>query len=229
MTIGTASSPTGIPLGSTEITSAGVSPAPTGLAGSISIPATSSSTACSTVATSPTAMFGSSAMYDGGGTTPGASTPATAVDPGTLAVPGMATPSNAGTLTSPAMATSSGMLNTSGSRECAAPAQAALLHRPVQHQPRPSHRAASREPEFHSDPTRLAILELVPHHRYRYLAYYQPRAPSGLARCQRCPPFHPRREAPRPRRRPQVIRRAPSPQPEPSGVWPGPGTPEPVG
>src|ERR1700722_5285946 len=114
MGIGSASSPTGIPLGSTEITSAGVSPGPTGLAGTISIPTTSSGTACTTVATSPVEMYGSSAMYDGGGTTPGASTPATAVDPGTLAIPGVATPSNAGTLTSPAMSTSSGMLDTSG-------------------------------------------------------------------------------------------------------------------
>src|SRR5450631_4046478 len=97
MTIGSTSSPTGIPLGSTEISSAGVSPAPTGLAGTISIPATSNGTACSTVATSPAQMYGSSAMYDGGGTTPGASGPATAVDPGTLPVPGIPTPSNAGT------------------------------------------------------------------------------------------------------------------------------------
>jgi hypothetical protein len=114
MTMGSGGSPTGIPLDSTEITSAGVSPGPTGLAGTISIPTTSSATACSTVATSPADMYGSGAMYDGGGTTPGATTPATAVDPGTLAIPGVATPSNAGTLTSPAMSTSSGMLNTSG-------------------------------------------------------------------------------------------------------------------
>src|ERR1700722_17548403 len=112
--IGSTSSPTGIPLGSTEISSAGVSPAPTGLAGTISIPATSNGTACSTVATSPSEMYGSSAMYDGGGTTPGASTPATAVDPGTLPIPGIPTPSNAGTSTSPAMTTSPGMLDTSG-------------------------------------------------------------------------------------------------------------------
>src|ERR1700688_442907 len=45
MTIGSTSSPTGIPLGSTEITSAGVSPAPTGLVGTISIPGTSGGTA----------------------------------------------------------------------------------------------------------------------------------------------------------------------------------------
>src|ERR1700733_4064671 len=114
MGIGSVSLPTGIPLGSTEITSAGVSPAPTGLAGTISIPTTTSATTCSTVATSPSQMFGSSTMYDGGGTTPGASTPATAVDPGMLAIPGVPTPSDAGTSTSPAMSTSSGMLDTSG-------------------------------------------------------------------------------------------------------------------
>src|SRR3984885_12865257 len=114
MGIGSTSSPTGIPLGSTEISSAGVSPAPTGLAGTISIPATSNGEACSTVSTSPSEMYGSSAMYDGGGTTPGASTPATAVDPGTLPIPGIPTPSNAGTSTSPAMSTSPGMLDTSG-------------------------------------------------------------------------------------------------------------------
>jgi hypothetical protein len=114
MTIGSASSPTGIPLGSTEISSAGVSPAPTGLAGTISIPTTSNGIACSTVATSPSEMYGSSATYDGGGTTPGASAPATAVDPGTLPVPGIPTPSNAGTSMSPAMSTSSGTLDTSG-------------------------------------------------------------------------------------------------------------------
>src|SRR5580692_5460439 len=110
VTIGSTSSPTGIPLGSTEISSAGVSPAPTGLAGTISIPATSNGTACSTVATSPLEMYGSSAMYDGGGTTPAAS----AVDPGTLPIPGVPTSSNAGTSTSPGMSTSSGMLDTSG-------------------------------------------------------------------------------------------------------------------
>src|ERR1700739_4225900 len=112
--IGSASSPTGIPLGSTEVASSGVSPAPTGLAGTISIPTASSATACPTVATPPADMYGSSAMYDGGGTAPGTSTPASAVDPGTLAIPGMATPSTAGTLTSPALSTASGMLNTSG-------------------------------------------------------------------------------------------------------------------
>jgi hypothetical protein len=112
--MGSVSSPTGIPLGSTEIRSGGVSPGPSGLAGTITIPTTSSGTACSTGPTSPAQMFGSAAMYDGGGTTAGASAPATAVDPGTIPIPGVSTPSNAGTSTSPGMSTSSGMLDTSG-------------------------------------------------------------------------------------------------------------------
>src|SRR5258706_5912477 len=44
-----AASPTGIPLGAIEITSPGVSPGPTGVTGTITIPTTSSSTACPTV------------------------------------------------------------------------------------------------------------------------------------------------------------------------------------
>src|ERR1700744_6191233 len=52
MTIGSTISPTGIPWGSTEISPAGVGRAPPGLAATISIPATSNGTACSTVATS---------------------------------------------------------------------------------------------------------------------------------------------------------------------------------
>jgi hypothetical protein len=109
---GSGVSQTGIPLGSTEITSTGVSPAPFGLAGTITIPTTSSGTACSTVATSPSELFGSTAMYDGGGTTVGASAPAAPVDPGTIPIPGVSTSS--GTSTSSAMSTSSGMLDTSG-------------------------------------------------------------------------------------------------------------------
>jgi hypothetical protein len=108
ITMGSASSPTGIPLGATEITSAGVSPAPTGLAGTITIPTTSSGTACSTVATSASEMYGSAAMYDGGGTAPGATAPAAAVDPGTIPIPGASTSSGSGT------SMSSGMMDTSG-------------------------------------------------------------------------------------------------------------------
>ncbi|SDT50243.1 hypothetical protein SAMN05444158_6548 [Bradyrhizobium canariense] len=103
---GSAVSPTGIPLGSTEITSAGVSPAPIGVTGTITTPTTGSGTACSTLATSPSQMFGSTATFDGGGTAVGASAPAAAVDPGILAT--------SGTSTSPGMSTSSGMLDTSG-------------------------------------------------------------------------------------------------------------------
>src|SRR5579863_9532019 len=114
MTIGSASSPTGIPLGATEITSAGVSPAPVGLAGTIAIPTANSSTACSTVATSPSEMYGSTAMYDGGGTAPGAAAPAGAVDPGTIPVQGASTSPGSGTSTSSGISTSSGMMNTSG-------------------------------------------------------------------------------------------------------------------
>ena len=112
--MGSASSPTGIPLGATEITSAGVSPAPTGLAGTITIPTTSSGIACSTVATSPSEMYGSTAMYDGGGTAPGAAVPAAAVDPGTIPIPGASTSSGSGTSMSSGMSASSGMMDTSG-------------------------------------------------------------------------------------------------------------------
>ena len=67
---------TGIPLDATELTSPGVSPAPTGsVTGTISIPAsgaiTTSGTACSTGGISPSGMYGSSASYDGGGTAAG--------------------------------------------------------------------------------------------------------------------------------------------------------------
>src|SRR4029077_12746477 len=77
------SSPTGIPLGSTEITSPGVSPLPTGVTGTITIPTTATSTACPTVATPPSEMFGSSASFDGGGMGMGTAAPATAVNSGT--------------------------------------------------------------------------------------------------------------------------------------------------
>ena len=60
---------TGIPFGATEIASPGVSPAPlpsTGIIGS---------TACSTIGTAPSAMFGSAATFDGGGMPVGTVTP----------------------------------------------------------------------------------------------------------------------------------------------------------
>jgi hypothetical protein len=112
--MGSGVSQTGIPLGSTEITSAGVSPAPTGLPGTITIPTASSGTACSTVATSPAETFGSTAMYDGGGTAVGASAPAAAVDPGTIPVPGASTSSGGAMSMSSGVSTSSGMMDTSG-------------------------------------------------------------------------------------------------------------------
>src|ERR1700730_14032842 len=120
--------PAGIPLDSTEITSLGVSPAPTGgVTGTISIPTTgtitSNGTSCPTVGTSSAGMYGSTATYDGGGTAAGTATPAPATTPGATATAGTATSMSSGTATSPgttastgmsAMSTSSGMLDTSG-------------------------------------------------------------------------------------------------------------------
>src|ERR1700682_5459112 len=100
ITTGSTSSPTGIPFGATEITSPGLSPLPTGVTGTITIPTTSSGTACSTTATPPSEMFGSTASFDGGGMAVGTAAPATASSSGTTAMP-----------TSSA---SSGMLDTSG-------------------------------------------------------------------------------------------------------------------
>src|SRR5882724_1755535 len=91
MGTGSAMSQTGIPLGSTEIASPGVSPAPT-VTGTIAMP--SSGTTCSTLGTSPSSMFGSTASFDGGGMAAGSAAPATAATSG--------------------MSTSSGMLETSG-------------------------------------------------------------------------------------------------------------------
>jgi hypothetical protein len=71
----------GIPMGSTEITSPGVSP--------LLSSSTGNGTACSTVGTSPSGMFGSTATFDGGGTT-------------------------SGTMATSGMSTSSGTLDTSG-------------------------------------------------------------------------------------------------------------------
>jgi hypothetical protein len=72
---------TGIPFGATEITSAGVSPAPlpsTGIIGS---------TVCSTIGTAPSTMFGSAASFDGGGMPLGTITP-----PSTMAMPSSGIP-----------------------------------------------------------------------------------------------------------------------------------------
>src|SRR5207302_10214326 len=99
--IGTGST-AGIPLGSTEIASPGVSPAPGDATGTISMP--SSSTTCSTLGTAPSGMYGSTATYDGGGMAAGAAAPATA------AAPGMSTSS--GISATSGMSTTSGMLET---------------------------------------------------------------------------------------------------------------------
>src|ERR1700738_1439772 len=62
ITTGSTSSPAGIPFGATEITSPGLSPLPTGVTGTITIPTTGSGTACSTTATPPAATSMTSAM-----------------------------------------------------------------------------------------------------------------------------------------------------------------------
>src|SRR5437879_8846223 len=80
--MGSTVSPTGIPLGSTEIASPGISPAPIGVTGTIAMP--SSGTTCSTVGTPPSSMFGSTTSFDGGGM---------AVGTATAATPGMSTSS----------------------------------------------------------------------------------------------------------------------------------------
>ena len=106
---------TGIPLGSTEVTSLGVSPAPTGgVTGTIAMPTNGAitSSGCSTVGTSSLGMYGSTATYDGGGTASGSATPATAATTGSMAMPGTSTSSQMSIL--PGMSTASGMLDTSG-------------------------------------------------------------------------------------------------------------------
>src|SRR5882672_4924417 len=63
ITTGSTVSPTGIPLGSTEIASPGVSPAPL-VTGTVSM--SGSGASCSTLGTSPSGMYGSTATCDGG-------------------------------------------------------------------------------------------------------------------------------------------------------------------
>src|ERR1700712_3239424 len=109
-TTGSPVSPTGIPLGSTEIASPGVSPAPGDATGTISMP--NSSTACSTLGTAPSSMFGSTASFDGGGMARGTAAPATAAASGMTTSPGLST-SAAISATSGISATSD-MLQTSG-------------------------------------------------------------------------------------------------------------------
>src|SRR6202051_1762309 len=82
ITSGSGASPAGIPLGSTEITSAGLSPVPTGVTGTITLPNPGSATACSRVGTPPSELFGSTASSDGGGLAVGTAAPATAANLG---------------------------------------------------------------------------------------------------------------------------------------------------
>src|SRR5258705_12323833 len=87
---------TGIPLGSSEVTSLGVSPAPTGgVTGTITIPTTGAitSSGCSTGGMSLSGFHGSTASYDGGGAAPGTAAPATAATTDPTAIPGTSTSS----------------------------------------------------------------------------------------------------------------------------------------
>jgi hypothetical protein len=117
---------TGIPLGATEITSSGVSPAPTvGVTGTIAVPGSgeisTSGATCSTAGASPSGMYGSTATYDGGGTAAGSAAPATAGTAGSTAMSGTiatsgTSPSSATPVTSelPVTMGSAGVLDTSG-------------------------------------------------------------------------------------------------------------------
>src|ERR1700754_1267004 len=106
-------SPTGIPLGSTEIVSPGVSPAPGDATGTISMPG--SSTLCSTIGTAPSSMFGSTASFDGGGMSMGTGAPATAATSAMSTSSGM--PASSGLSTSSAIAATSATSTTSGTLE----------------------------------------------------------------------------------------------------------------
>jgi hypothetical protein len=117
---------TGIPLGATEITSSGVSPAPTaGVTGTIAIPGsgaiTTSGATCSTAGASPSGMYGSTATYDGGGMAAASAAPATAATAGSTAVSDtMATSGTSSSLATPVTSElpvtmgSAGVLDTSG-------------------------------------------------------------------------------------------------------------------
>ena len=107
---------TGIPLGATEITSAGTSPAPTNPTGTIAI--LGSGIPCATLGASAAGMYGSAATYDGGGLALGTSAPATEMSAGnTAASPGMsAAPSSTSGMSTPSgVLDTSGMLGTCGS------------------------------------------------------------------------------------------------------------------
>src|SRR5882724_4620027 len=104
ITTGSTVSPTGIPLGSTEIASPGVSPAPL-VTGTVSM--SGSGASCSTLGTSPSGMYGSTATYDGGGMAMGTAAPATAATSGMSTSSGMSATSG--------MSTTSGMSGMCGS------------------------------------------------------------------------------------------------------------------
>ena len=105
---GSSISPTGIPLGSTEIMSAGTSPVPPNPTGTIAVP--SGGLPCSTLGTSSSQMFGSNATYDGGGMSVTNSMPATGAAPGgTAASPGM----SSGISATSGMSMTSGMIQSS--------------------------------------------------------------------------------------------------------------------
>jgi hypothetical protein len=90
---------TGIPLGATEIASAGVSPTPTVATG------TFGTTQCSTIGTAPSTMFGSATTFDGGGVAVGTVTPQSM----------MSTMPMAGAPMSPSgISPTSGLIDTSG-------------------------------------------------------------------------------------------------------------------
>jgi hypothetical protein len=80
---------TGIPLGATEILSAGVSPLATYSTGTIALPG--SGTTCATSGTSQSGLTGSTYTYDGGGMAMGSATTATAASAGTATMSTMAT------------------------------------------------------------------------------------------------------------------------------------------
>src|SRR5262245_46825469 len=107
---GSTVAPTGIPLGSTEIFSPGVSPAPADATGTISMP--SSGTICSTLGTAPSSMYGSTTSFDGGGMAAGGAAPATATTSGASVSSGTST--TLGVLPTSGTSTTSGMLETSG-------------------------------------------------------------------------------------------------------------------
>src|SRR6516164_6114087 len=75
--------PTGIPLGATEITSAGTSPLPPNPTGTIAMPG--ATTTCSTLGSGSSQMYGSSTSFDGGGTSVAGSVPATGAMAGNTA------------------------------------------------------------------------------------------------------------------------------------------------